>query len=64
MFLALKHFFLQAQDDVTNGDMAAAGRHWRTACQWPCMGVTIWVSAILPLVIIGLSLGIVFAIVL
>ena len=55
---------MQAQDDIINGDMAAAGRHWRTACQWPYMGAAIWVAAILPLVIIGLSLGIVFAIVL
>lgn len=56
-------YHLQAQEDINNGDMSAAGRHWRTAFQWPCSGVTSWVSAILPLVILGLIIGIAFAIV-
>lgn len=56
----MKYFFLQAQDDVTNGDMAAAGRRWRTGCQWPYLGVILWVTTILT---IELSLVIVFAVV-
>ena len=62
-FVPMIRRMIKAQHDVNNADMTAVGRHWRTACQWPCMGVTAWVSAILPLVIIGLSLGIVFAII-
>ena len=57
-------FLLQARHDISNDDIPAARRHWRTACQWPYFGACIWVSIILSIVISGLIIGIVFAIVL
>jgi len=56
--------FLQAQHKIKNNDIAAAGRQWRTACQWPCCTMSTWVAIVLPLVllllisIIGITIGV------
>jgi len=55
-------YLLQAQHDIDNGDMVAAGRHWHTAFQWLWMGAIVWVAVILPLFLMGLTLLIVFTI--
>lgn len=44
--------FLQAQHKIKNNDIAAAGRQWRTACQWPCCAMSTWVAIVLPLVLL------------
>ena len=52
---------LQAQDDLKNDDMQAAGRRWRTACQWPYYWMIIWVVLVLT---VELSLAIILPIIL
>jgi len=56
--------FSQAQHKIKNNDIAAAGRQWCTACQWPCCAMSTWVAIVLPLVllllisVIGITIGV------
>ena len=51
--------FLQAQHEINNNDILAAGRQWRSACQWPYLGACVWAAVVLPFVFGGLVVGIV-----
>ena len=56
------YMFIQAKKNIEDGEATEGRKVYKSCCCW-CIGPAAWISAIFPLVIAGIILGIVFAVI-